>query len=90
MLESGLVSIMLAVLLMIEMKQQVETLGQKESEYCKRMVQPFQKSGGSIRPERTIKPAGNPQATSSRGRKTKVRQHPVKLETTTSTSCLLW
>jgi putative transposase len=38
-------------------------------------------SGGSVRPERTIKPAGNPQATSSRGRKTKVRQYPAKLET---------
>lgn len=45
------------------------------------MVQPSQKSEGSVRPERTIKPAGNPQATSSRGRKTKVKQHPAKLET---------
>ena len=42
---------------------------------------PASASGGSVRPERTIKPAGNPQATSSRGRKTKVRQHPAKLET---------
>ena len=46
---------------------------------------PASASGGSVRPERTIKPAGNPQATSSRGRKTKVRQHPAKLETTCST-----